>query len=60
MHDFIEKQFSGNKAKAAEFLGETKMTLNKYLKGHRAGIEKLVDLLEKTKKYEVILKVKKR
>ena len=57
---FIENEFSGNKAAASKFLGEDPKNFHKYLSGERAGLDKLIDLLEKTKKYEFSFKIKKR
>ena len=56
---FVDEEFSGNQSKASISLGESRKTLNKYFTGDRAGLDKLIDLLEKTKKYEFTFKIKK-
>ena len=60
LNDFIDDEFNGNKSKAAEYLGESRMILNSYLNGHREGLIKLIELLDKTKKYEFTFKIKRR
>ena len=59
LKNFIDEEFSGNQSKAAEFLGESRFNLKKYLVGDRRGLDKLIDLLKKTKKYEFTFKIKK-
>ena len=56
---FIENEFAGNQSKAAEFLGENRQNFYKYLSGERSGIDKLLDLLIKTQKYQFTYKIKK-
>ena len=58
--DFIASDFNGNKSKAADFFGITRMDLARYLNGERQGLDKLFNLLEKTKIYEFSYKIQKK
>ena len=58
--DFIANEFNGNQSRAAQFLGVSRGDLALYLNGHRKGLDKLVNLLEKTKIYEFSYKIQKK
>ena len=60
LENFIDEQFNGNASKAAEYLGEDRKNFHKYLNGTRSlSLEKGLDLLEKTKKFEFTFKIKR-
>ena len=59
LKDFIKEEFNNDIAKAANYFGEDRQNIYKYLNGkRRPGLDKLMGLLDKMKKYEFIYEIR--
>ena len=60
LKSYVEEEHNGNFAKAAEKLGENRIYFFEVLNsGKNCSLDKLIKILRKTKKFNVIFKVEK-